>query len=274
MLSDSVPVPEIVVPADAWASPVAVKHALTHDDIDLLIAQYLASGNKIQVVQIGTAAKQDDDAKDDMVRRGVRNPYLAADQKKKLSRIHAGDSDLVAHIAVQLPAHPQRKQLLQELNCGDSKLQRLLRMYFHEDRSADYLRVKDRLCKPGVERERRKPGPKGLDFNARKALAEKLREAAARGMNKTSAKHFAGIGYTTVEVIAIEFDITFPKTIKRQQIIPHDQVAETLRPLCATMHTRQISQVTGLDPNIIRKVAKEFGIELLDGRSMRKKEAA
>ena len=141
MLSDSVPVPEIVVPADAWASPVVVAHALTHSDLERLTAEFLAEGRVIDVVPSGIRTYVIPEFNRPEVHR--ETDHLADDQRAHLARLYAGDSALVAHIAVQLPAKPRRKQLLQELQCGNPKLQRLLNMYFADDPNAAYLRKGD-----------------------------------------------------------------------------------------------------------------------------------
>lgn len=141
MLSDSVPVPEIVVPADAWANPVVVPHALTHSDLERLTAEFLAEGRVIDVVPSGIRTYVIPEFNRPEVHR--ETDHLADDQRAHLARLYAGDSALVAHIAVQLPAKPRRKQLLQELQCGKHKLERLLSMYFADDPNAKYLRKTD-----------------------------------------------------------------------------------------------------------------------------------
>lgn len=131
--------PDDSCPADAWIEPVSVKHKIDHSDIERMTAAFLAGGGRVEVFEPGCRAV-DSHFNNRLVRTGDVNPYLLPDQRAHRDRIHQGDSDLVAHIAVQLPTRPRKDTLLHELQCSDYKLQRLLRMYFRDDEGADYLR--------------------------------------------------------------------------------------------------------------------------------------
>lgn len=152
--------PDDSCPADAWIEPVSVKHKIDHNDIERMTAAFLAGGGRVEVFEPGCRAV-DSHFNNRLVRTGDVNPYLLPDQRAHRDRIHQGDSDLVAHIAVQLPTQPRKDTLLAELQCGDWKLQRLLRMYFRDDREADYLRsgkdriVRNRQGQTNVSTERR-----------------------------------------------------------------------------------------------------------------------
>lgn len=138
-MKDSLPPPEVFIPADAWVNPVAVPHKITHEDLERMTAAFLAGGRVVETIEIGRTSV-DSQFNNRLVKTGDINPYLSDDKRERQKRMFAGDSDLVAHIAVALPAQPDRTTLLAELQCSDDKLQRLLRMYFRDDPQADYLR--------------------------------------------------------------------------------------------------------------------------------------
>lgn len=275
--------PEDSCPADAWIEPVSVKHKIDHSDIERMTAAFLAGGSTITEVESGLRMDPPRRPKDDrhdaetyaaLVAHGDVNPYLLPEQKAKLDKIHAGDSDLVAHIAVRLPTKPDRKALLSELQCTDCKLQRLLRMYFREDTAADYLRKKHRPLIPTEPRPAKRRGAKPMSQERRKEIADQLRQAAEMGMNKTTARHHVGVNHSFLEELSIEFNLTFPKTINRKLNVPTEELAQTIKVLASTACLRQIAKETGIDPTIIRRVADQFGIELKDGRAMRKQQEA
>jgi hypothetical protein len=144
MESTLAPIPEPTLPADVWADSAAelTKHLnirghIRQSDLERLEAEYLAAGGQVQQIAFGVSAQPIEPGAPRSVAVNPDSPHSAAQQleheSKRRARMYAGDSDLVATIAVTLPAVTKKQDLVAACQCSDDKVQRILRTYFADD---------------------------------------------------------------------------------------------------------------------------------------------
>ena len=166
---------EVVIEADEWKSVVGM--GLREDWLAALVDDYVANGGTIQQVPIGASADVP------VAFNTVDGAHTNKQRSGRMNTIQKGDEKMVAIIEAHL-GQCARDELMALLKCSDSKFQRLLNVYFHDDERADPYRAV----------------PHGDYIQANHARFVKLiNEVQARGVvGRSNVAKAAGIAYNTV----------------------------------------------------------------------------
>lgn len=123
---------EVRVEADEWRSVVGM--GIQEDWLESMVAEYVSSGGAIQYVPPGVSAE-------------VPAPFNTVDREHtevqrrgRMNTVRKGDEKMVAIIDKHL-GQCARDELMALIKCSDSKFQRLLNVYFHDDGRADPYRT-------------------------------------------------------------------------------------------------------------------------------------
>lgn len=129
---------ELVIRGDAWWDITRIGGLPTkeqeHQDLEELTARFLARGGAIDHVHPGASAEIP------VAFNTVDAAHTRAQRTGRKNTIQKGDEKMVAIIEQHLGVCA-RMELLEILKCSDSKFQRLLNVYFHDDGRADPLRT-------------------------------------------------------------------------------------------------------------------------------------
>jgi hypothetical protein len=178
---------EIRVEADEWKSVVGM--GIREDWLESMVAEYVANGGAIQVVPQGASAEV---PKFNTVDR----EHTEVQRRGRMNTIQKGDEKMVAIIEQHL-GQCARDELMALLKCSDSKFQRLLNVYFHDDERADPYRAV--------------PHGEYLDRNTER-FVKLIQEAQARGVvGRSNVAKAAGIAYNTVNKLVKKGLVDVPK---------------------------------------------------------------
>jgi len=126
-----------------------VKGRISQAELDRMEAEYLAAGGCIQAIPLGVSGEDSSQFNNRTVAVNPVSKFSTSEQrehaKARTERVYAADADLVAAVAVNLPAVQTARQLCQLCqlcHCHADKLDRILRTYFADDATAKpFMRV-------------------------------------------------------------------------------------------------------------------------------------
>lgn len=146
--------PEIedICPADAWRTPVYVEYRITHEDLDILVAQFITSGGKVEQIATGVQNATTSEFNGRLVSTSIAGLTAAENQRAKeqtnIAKRAQHDAELLDKLNPLLSEHPSSKDITATTGISYKVLQRLLATYFHQRRDVDYLRAGWREPKP------------------------------------------------------------------------------------------------------------------------------
>lgn len=154
METDLAPKSEPTLPADAWArcATEMVEHhynakgRISQAELDRLEAEFFANGGCIQPIPTGVSGEDSSQFNNRTVAVNPVSKFSTSEQrqhaKARTERVYAADSELVAAVAVNLPAVQTARQLCQLCKCHPDRLDRILRTYFADDAMAKpFMRI-------------------------------------------------------------------------------------------------------------------------------------
>jgi|GEM_PF-5439199 len=154
MSTDLAPIAEPALPADIWARSATelndyhfnVKGRISQAELDQLEAEFLAKGGEIQAIPTGVSGEDSSQFNNRTVAVNPVSQFSTAEQRQhareRTEKVYAADAELVAAIAVNLPAVQTARQLCQLCKCHADRLDRILRTYFADDAMAKpFIRI-------------------------------------------------------------------------------------------------------------------------------------
>lgn len=154
MSTDLAPKPEPAPPsADAWVRSAEelddhfkAKGRISQAELDRLEAEFLAAGGCIQSIPNGVSGEDSSQFNNRTVAILGPSKFSTAEQKQhakeRIEKVSAADAELVAAVAVNLPAVQTAKQLCAICKCHADRLDRILRTYFADDETAKpFIRI-------------------------------------------------------------------------------------------------------------------------------------
>lgn len=148
MSTDLAPIAESTLPADIWARSATelndhhfnVKGRISQPELDRLEAEFLAKGGEIQEIPTGVSGEDSSQFNNRTVAVNPVSKFSTEEQrqhaKERTEKVYAADAELVAAVAVNLPAVQTARQLCQLCKCHADRLDRILRTYFADDAMA------------------------------------------------------------------------------------------------------------------------------------------
>lgn len=235
-MSDLAPVPETVIPADAWIHAPAElevhegrKGCVTQLDLERMEAEFLARGGAIQEIPIGVSSDFFVSFNNSpiSVNKNRNSPYTPTERQQhmeaKVRRRFAGDGAMVEKIRQHMPNATTAYELYTACQCRADRLQRLLQVYFADDQlAAKFMRrsreEREALIKEHYPRLILQMSETNIAKELRVSLSELRRTALEHGL-APKAHHLkvirerraAGIG---IRAIAFELHCTVTEVKK------------------------------------------------------------
>lgn len=200
--SDLPPIEEPKTNADAWADgPVFYVKEMSADELSACVDQFIQAGGRIQEVQPGLRTDETTTFNSRIVNfcRGSTNIQNTHD-REFADKVYGQDAALVEKLTPLLQQGMNRKEISEAMGgMSDDRFQRLLRMYFKDDLvAAKYMRV---------TREERE-----LISENESERVEKLRNAFARGLDRTEARKSANCSCAMMYHLVSKHNIQIPET--------------------------------------------------------------
>lgn len=129
--------PEIEEPceADAWQEIVHCEHKLNHDDLDRLMAEFLANGGAIQEIGFGQRTDLVPVFNGQFIHKSspLERMHEVARRRSAESRIELGDAELVKRMDAEIETFPTRKHMMRALHISNDRILRLIYTHFRDD---------------------------------------------------------------------------------------------------------------------------------------------
>ncbi|MDN6876903.1 hypothetical protein QO209_31045 [Pseudomonas citronellolis] len=129
--------PEIEEPceADAWQEIVHCEHKLNHDDLDRLMAEFLANGGAVQEIGFGQRTDLVPVFNGQFIHKSspLERLHEAARRHSLAVRLVGGDEELVKRMDAEVDSYPSRSHMMRALHASNDRIVRLINKHFRDD---------------------------------------------------------------------------------------------------------------------------------------------